>query len=604
MKQTILFLFSLVCIANASFALDIPAGTYYFDNSKTNYSNVQFLCGTDSPESYTIVNMVNKGNNIWQLDIPVSILNTDRYSFTHTTLPAGTFTDMGFSAKKDQIYGNRTATTSAIMIIGGTFTPDNGDNWVQGRWLVKAEPSGTLPIFYLNTENGKEIESKEEYLQATMYIDALNIPNYESFGTAEIPIATETKGRGNYTWWGFDKKPYRIKMIKKASLLNMTTDKSFNLLTHADDPTFLRNEVGFELSRRLGLAFTPKQEPIELVKNGEYLGLYFLTEHIKVSKERVNVIEQGENETDPNVITGGWLVEIDNYEEEGQVSTDRVERFTIKSPDAMSAEQRNYIQKHLQKVENAIYVSNKNSVEWEKYIDLETLVDYYIIQEIMGNTESFHGSCYFSKDRDTETEAKIYFGPVWDFGNAYRHKDLFIYEGGQFSVNWLPEIVKFPRFQDQVKKRWAEIKNTELATIYDYIDEFSGKIRQAVTYDYNKWPQYGSYTYENDVKSVKDYLQERIAWLEKQWYTATSVDTPSYNAIRVYPNPSNGIMYVDAAQEQLINIQLFDLLGKKLNSFTYSGNVLNLNVNEGTYILQLQTESGTESKIIIVNNNN
>ena len=78
--------------------------------------------------------------------------------------------------------------------------------------------------------------------------------------------------------------------------------------------SYYKDAGGFELSRRIGLAWTPKIQPVELILNGEYHGMYFLTEKINVDKNRVAITEQADGETDPEKITGGWLVEIDNFE--------------------------------------------------------------------------------------------------------------------------------------------------------------------------------------------------------------------------------------------------------------------------------------------------
>jgi hypothetical protein len=133
-------------------------------------------------------------------------------------------------------------------------------------------------------------------------------------------LAMEIRGRGNYTWTGFDKKPYRIKLGEKKKLLGMNKSRHFTLLAHADDNlAFLRNTVGFELSRRLGLKYTPAQQPVEVVLNGDYIGLYFLTENIRIANDRVDITEQADMTTHPDSITGGWLIEIDNYTEDNQV---------------------------------------------------------------------------------------------------------------------------------------------------------------------------------------------------------------------------------------------------------------------------------------------
>ena len=185
--------------------------------------------------------------------------------------------------------------------------------------MQAVSPSGTLPVLYIQTENNASITSKEDYINATYYLDAMGISGYESIGTKSSPLNMEIRGRGNYSWTGFDKKPYRIKLADKQPLLGMNKSKHFALLAHADDSNdrkgYLRNAVGFELSKLRGMTYTPDSKPLEVVLNGDYIGLYFLTETIRVDKDRVNIVEQEDEETDASAITGGWLVEIDNYDD-------------------------------------------------------------------------------------------------------------------------------------------------------------------------------------------------------------------------------------------------------------------------------------------------
>ncbi len=463
--------------------------------------------------------------------------------------------------------------------------------------------SGTLPVFYLNTENKAEITTKEYYINADFYIDADGIDAYSSFGSETEPVATEVRGRGNYTWTSFDKKPYRIKQNKKASLLGMTKDKSYALLAHADDNTFLRNEVGFALSRKLDLAFTALQTPVELVLNGEYKGLYFLTDHLKVSKERVNIVEQEEGETNPELVTGGWFIEIDNYEDSRKVSTNRVPRFTVKSPENLSPVQDAYIRNFLQTTEDAIYLNDKTNNLWENYIDLNSLVDFYIIQEIVGNTESFNGSCFFSKDRGADT--KIIFGPVWDFGNAFRHGHKFIYQDIQFHSHWLPEIVKYPHFQATVKQRWSRLRDENfMEDIYDYIDSFVARVHQAVSFDYNRWKQYGSKNYTNSVNSVKYYLSDRVAWLDEQWYVPTGLsDTKEEDGFEIYPNPTKDRINIEA-QSEIISVQVYDMKGQLIKQFedlnAKSFSVPLNDIQAGIYLLNVKTRNSSLQKPVIL----
>ncbi|MCI5911932.1 MAG: CotH kinase family protein, partial [Prevotella sp.] len=247
--------------------------------------------------------------------------------------------------------------------------------FVSGAFAADGKPTGTLPVVYINTENSKPIVKKEEKIPATIWIDAAGT-DYASLGSEAAPVAFTVSGRGNYSWVGFDKKPYKVKFASKTSVLGMPKSKNFALLAHADDNlAFLRNAMGFELSRRMGLAWTPTQIPVELVLNGEYRGLYFFAETIKIDKNRVNITEQDEPAPAGADVTGGWLVEIDNYNSDPHVTINEPGYgdiwFTYKSPEVLSSEQETYLTNQLQAIMDAIYVEDKNSTEWEKYIDID-----------------------------------------------------------------------------------------------------------------------------------------------------------------------------------------------------------------------------------------
>ena len=388
--------------------------------------------------------------------------------------------------------------------------------------ILAVSPSGTLPVFYINTENGTPITSKEDYLTATYHLDALGLEGYTSIGSAEAPLPMQIKGRGNYTWTGFKKKPYRLKLDSKQPLLGMKKSKHFGLLANADDNLgFLRNAVGFEVSRQIGLAWTPSQRPVEVVLNGDYIGLYFLTELIRVDKDRVNITEQADEETDADAITGGWLVEIDNYDDPAQIGIKENRgygeymRFTHKSPEVLSSQQRDYLLNLVTQADAAIFTDDKSSTTWQDYIDIDELVKFYITQEVTDNGESFHGSCYWHKERGADT--KMIFGPVWDFGNSFwRSCDKFIYEGSNFHQHWIGEIAKFPAFQDAVKAKWVDFM-PQLASIEQYIYDFTSKIASAAVSDAERWPEYGN----ADIANARDrYINKLLAkadWLNSQW---------------------------------------------------------------------------------------
>ena len=401
--------------------------------------------------------------------------------------------------------------------------------------------SGTLPVLFINTEHHHDIVSKDEYMNANWRLDNMGIKEYASLGTANAPLTMQIKGRGNYTWRMYDKKSFRIKLDEKQPLMGMNSNRHFCLLAHPDDHlAFLKNTMGFELSRRIGLAYTPAQEPVEVVLNGQYIGLYFLTEKIRAGNHRVNIEEQQDYETDPEIITGGWLLEIDNNPEVGSYvffneragSTDLKDWIAMSyhSPEALSAQQKNYIKQYLIRTNEAIYNTDKTNTEWEQYIDIDTLAMFYIVGEIMDDLEYFSGSCYMYKHRGDST--KLVFGPVWDFGNAFQrwaiYDDIrfnkFIYEQpSPFASHWIEEIAKFPHFQEVVKSQWRKFHKNGLDrwSLNEFIDRFVESIKPAFQANGKRWSRH-DINYQK--KHFKSFIHRKIAWLNGQWGRNQNID--------------------------------------------------------------------------------
>lgn len=526
-KNTLLVLALIALIAFSAWALDIPKGTFYFDNSLTKYSVVKFVYGSYSNAESYVITMTDEGGDLWSITIPETVTGMYRYTFAETSLTDGFYNET-FPDLKDYISNTlgerRTATSELSIPVGWVFTPVSGNNWADGSWHKPGNApaySGTLPVMFINTENAEPITSKEEYIYAYYYIDNMGIDGINNVGSQDAPLLMQIRGRGNYTWTAFDKKPYRLKLDQKTSLLGMKRNKHWALLANADDNlSALRNTVGYELSRMMGLAWTPSQQPVEVVLNGDYIGLYMLTETIRVERDRVNVTEQADYETNPFAVSGGWLVEIDNYMEDEQVRTIEGNGnniwSTYKSPEFLSDEQRTYLTGLINTANAAIYVNDKTNNMWENYIDPDTLACFYIVQELLDDTESFHGSCYWHKENGNDS--KMMFGPVWDFGNAY-HRSIgrFIYDRPAFTQTWIGEIAKFPHFQEIVRKHWNRFVRFNYRKMDGFIDNFINQVYHATLCDADRWPQYGNADILSDRTRFKDYFNSKYLWLVDQW---------------------------------------------------------------------------------------
>ncbi len=391
--------------------------------------------------------------------------------------------------------------------------------------------SGTLPVMYITTEDNLPIVSKTEYLNATWYLDAMGIEGIEDIGNVDEQYALEIKGRGNSSWVR-PKKPYRLKLKDKVPLLGMPANKHFVLIAEWPDGVGrLDWEMAFFVSRLVGLPWTCEHHPIELVLNGEYQGLYFLTEKIRVDKERVNITEQKDEETDPEKITGGWLCEIDNYASSTDPQIVIRDRTTLKyiittvhTPEVLSNEQKKYITNFIKATDQAIYSKDKTSTEWERYIDIDRLARYYMACEIIYQVEGFSGSCYWSKDRGDDT--KICFGPMWDFdtSNIGWPIQKFFYEQqeGDHIVgrnHWIMELAKYPRFQQRVRELWQAYCDSAVSLIEPHAMEWLERVTPAHYKDVERWYK-DLHHYANLEKRSALYLTNfwnRHAWLTEQW---------------------------------------------------------------------------------------
>lgn len=407
--------------------------------------------------------------------------------------------------------------------------------------------SGTLPVLYINVydEYGKldnEIISKDldhkNYFSGNYWLDLngcewMEAEGAKSIGCKEEPLPLQIKARGNWTRKGFSKKPFKLKLDKKQSLLGLSKSKHFAILAHADDNLgYLRNFTGFNLGRRMELPWTPDQQPVEVVINGDYRGLYFLTESIRIDTDRVNITELEDLATDPTLISGGYLVELDNYDEDNQIRMEEkgqaytyrdLLRITFDTPEEYSDIQRKFVGDQFTAMNDAI--GDNSDVLWS-YMDLDDAARYYIVEEIISHTESYHGSTYLFRDRGENQ--KWHFSPLWDFGNAFNGptNDYFYYHG-PFGNTWIASMRMNAKFNDKVKETWKWFMSNKFDGIYDDMDLISNRLKAAAQADYERWngqpvPYGGQSVSDNrdmdaKVNEAKSHLEHKINWLKNQW---------------------------------------------------------------------------------------
>ncbi len=419
--------------------------------------------------------------------------------------------------------------------------------------------SGSLPIMYVETDVPASQIDRETYVAGRYRLDSNGADGIESIGSSEAMLPLQIRGRGNWSWVGYDKKPWRLLLSSPASLCGLKSNDYFGLFAHADDNLgFMRNQLGFELGRRLNVGWTPTQSPVELYFNGEYQGLYFCTELVKADPDRVNIFPQASDSSDD--VTGGWLVEIDNYDTDPHITLTEGNGqkiiFSHKTPLSLSTEQEAFLRSQMQAIDDAIYANDKSVAGWADYIDMDRLARFYIVHELMDNTESFHGSCFLHRERGEDF--KWMFGPVWDFGSSYfRGSGKFIWQDANYTLTWIAEIYKFPAFQEKVREVWKEFCENSYDGLDRFIDDWAATISDAAKYDFKRWPEYGNNDIAANATKVKYMLGNKAKWLGKQWGTM----------------PDN----------EPENVEIF--LRGTLN--TWGTNLMMMPQEDGTYVLEL-----------------
>ena len=368
------------------------------------------------------------------------------------------------------------------------------------------QPTLILPIISITTEDLSPIVSKEEYVNGTFEISDENT----LFANLKI------RGRGHSSWT-YPKKPYQIKFDRKESILGMPEDKKWVLLANYIDKTLLRNEVAFDLSRLSNLNWTPDSRFVELFINSEYLGVYQITQKVEESSNRVDI---GDN---------GYLLEVDQL---FRLDVDDVYfetnnyLFNIKEPNVQTGDNEYIIIKnYIELTENTLLGNNfTDPVDgYAKYIDVDSFIDWYLINEITKNDDAvFFSSVYMSYVQG----GKLKMGPIWDFDRSlgnFNYNENESTDGFWIkNATWFSRLFEDPFFVAKVKSRFNYFYNNQ--------NLFKEKINYNSIYFYNtlqrdfyRWPYTTAYTppnsyyyptYDDEVVYLKKWLNDRLEWLK------------------------------------------------------------------------------------------
>ena len=389
-----------------------------------------------------------------------------------------------------------------------------------------------LPTVYVTTEANQPVLDKTTWIPANIIVRS-------SESTEMLDMATEIRGRGNSTW-GMSKKPYRIKLDQKKNFLNLPAkEKNWVFLANYADKTLIRNALAFEISRIIGMEFSPSAKFVDFYLNNSYLGNYMVSDQIEVNPFRVPVQKQDSLNTQEPEITGGYLLEIDGFASTEPLwfTTAKGLKVTVKYPDDedINAQQLNYIRNYIADFESRLFAANfKDELAgYRAKVDTTSLINWYIACELTGNSDAFWSTYIYKKNSDD----KLYFGPLWDFDIAFNNDNRLgdatqklMRESAHNPRTWIEQLCRDEWFQLAVSRRWQQLVQSNLqGKLTTFITQTAELIETSQQLNFQRWNNLNTRvyretylfdTYAKGVDYLKTYVGNRIAYLNDKLFVA------------------------------------------------------------------------------------
>jgi len=373
----------------------------------------------------------------------------------------------------------------------------------KAEYTITVDWESSVPHIYIVTAGNAPIVSKDDYLQATIKIEGLG-------GFEDYTGTTRIKGRGNSTW-GFPKKPYRLKLDKKASLLGLAEEKDWVLLANYLDPTLMFNAVAMKTGQLLEMPYTNHIIPVDVTINNTYVGSYVFTEQVAVAKNRVNIED------------GGTLLELDTYYDEPWKfkSSNYNLPVMIKYPDLTSENEVTLIKNEFQIMENAISSSAFPGNNYSDYLDINSVVNLFIVCNLTDNEELNHPkSLYMYKPKGE----KYAFGPLWDFDWAFgfegtgthfeKYDNALLWNSSSaIGTQFFKRLLTDPKVKTLFKQKWTAFKANKMPELMTYLNKYANTIEASQKKDFEKWGN-SSGDFTADYQKMRAWLIKRAGYID------------------------------------------------------------------------------------------
>ncbi len=450
--------------------------------------------------------------------------------------------------------------------------------------------SSNLPIIVINT-NGQEIVDEPKILvDMGIIYNGEGVRNYvtDDFNEYNGKIGIEYRGSSSQQ---FPKKSFAIETRDAdgedldVSIFGMPEEEDWVLYAPYSDKSLIRNTLIYKLSNEIG-RYTTRTRFVEVVLNGEYWGVYVFMEKIKRDKNRVNVKKCEPKDSNGVDLTGGYIFKLDK--QDGAATQGWYSQFVpypgswqrvyyqyhYPKEEDITEQQKEYIYDFVYNFESTMYLNIYNDPfkGFYEIIDVDTFVDYFLLNELPHNVDAYRLSTYLYKNRN-DIDPRLKMGPIWDFNLAFGNCDF--YEGWrsdslQLDI-FLPLEDMFPKpfwwkklLNDEVVKnksaeRWNELSKGSFSKerVNSIIDSLVSLVDEARVRNFQKWDIIGEYvwpnyfvanSYEEEIDYLKSWIETRWNWLDNYFTDDfSSVDwiDPSENEINLELNEQKDLSIND-----------------------------------------------------------
>lgn len=495
--------------------------------------------------------------------------------------------------------------------------------------------SSNLPIIVINT-NGAIIGDASKIVadMGIIYNGQARNNVSDPFNNYSGKIGIEIRGSSSQM---FPKKQYGIELWDAmgneiaAPLLTLPEEEDWILFAPYNDKSLMRDALAYKLGRDLG-SYAPRTKFCELVLNGVYQGIYVLIEKIKRDENRVDINKLGPDEVSGNDVTGGYIVKIDKstggsgdgwysvYLPSFNGSQRILFQYEYPKAEDIVAEQKAYIQNYIGQFENALAGNNFADpvLGYAKYIDVNSFVDFFIMQELTKNVDGYRLSTFLHKQRESDG-GKLAMGPIWDFNLGFGNADYctsgnpegFVIEfnnlcDGDFWLIpfWWKRLLQDGAFRGKVATRWTELRAAKFheAVIHSYIDSVASVLnKESQQRNFKAWNVLNTYVWPNyfigssfqaEVDWLKGWVSQRLEWLDQNMpslVTAVEEENESGDFVSVFPNPFSTQVSVEYRLQKAgpVSLRIFDSVGRTIHSVKVNHD------SPGTFTYSWQPESST-----------